>query len=580
MVVRYVVDRDSSFKGPCMKAFKDVGEPPPLSRRGPLWGSVKLVASELPREVEVYDTTLRDGAQGREVSFSLQDKVSLTLKLDEFGVHYIEGGWPGSNPKDVEYFRVMGEYRLKHAKVVAFTSTRRKDLRPEEDPSLNAVLRSGVDVATVFGNSSQFHVENVIRTSLENNLDMVYDSVTYLREHGLKVIFDAEHFYDGFKANPSYALRVLKTAEEAGAFRIVLCDTNGGSLPFEVYEATRRVKGEVKVGLGVHCHNDSGMAVANTIMAVMAGAIQVQGTINGLGERCGNADLCQVIPALELKLGVKALAVDRPREERLRGLTKLSSYVYELAHIQPNPYQPYVGKYAFAHKAGVHIDAVMKACRAYEHVDPELVGNRRLIAASEVVGRAGVVSKAREMGLELREDDEATARILREIKELEYQGYQLENADATLLLLMLRCMGIYEEMFKVLSWRTITEARDGGVVAESSIKAKVGVEVVHEISEGLGPVHAQDLALRKALSRAYPEALKVQLVNYKVSVIDSGMGTASRVRVFIEFTDGERGWATVGVSTNILEASKMALVDGYDYYLQLSRNPWLRSRAR
>ncbi len=533
--------------------------------------------NSLPSQVETYDTTLRDGAQGRGVSFSLQDKVSLTLKLDEFGVHFIEGGWPGSNPKDVEYFRIISGYRLSHAKVTAFTSTRRKDLRADEDPSLNAVLKSGVDVATVFGNSSQFHVENVIRTSLENNLDMVYDSVSYLREHGLKVIFDAEHFYDGFKRNPSYALKVVKTAEEAGAFRVVLCDTNGGSLPFEVYKATRKVKEEVKVGLGVHCHNDGGMAVANTIYAVLAGAVQVQGTVNGLGERCGNADLCQVIPALELKLGVKALAVGKPKEERLRGLTRLASYVYELAHVPPNPYQPYVGRYAFAHKAGVHIDAVMKACSAYEHVDPELVGNQRLITASEVVGKAGVVSKAREMGLKLREDDEATTRILKEIKELEYQGYQLENADATLFLLMLKCMGIYEEFFKVISWRTVTEARDNEVVAESSVKAKVGAEIMHDISEGLGPVHAQDLALRKALSRVYPEALKVQLVNYKVSVIDSGMGTASKVRVFVEFTDGERTWATVGVSTNILEASKMALTDGYDYYLQLHRNPWLKT---
>ena len=528
------------------------------------------------KQVEVYDTTLRDGAQGRGVSFSLQDKISLTLKLDEFGVHFIEGGWPSSNPKDLEYFRVISGYRLSNAKVVAFTSTRRKDIKVEEDPNLNEVLRSGVEVATVVGSSSQFHVEKVLRTSLENNLEMIYDTIKYLESHGLKVVFDAEHFYDGFKANPFYALKAVKAAEEAGAFRIVLCDTNGGSLPHEVQEVTRKVKGEVKAALGVHCHNDAGMAVANTLAAVMAGAIQVQGTINGFGERCGNADLCQVIPALELKLGIKALAVDKPIDERLKGLTKLSAYVYELAHVPPNPYQPYVGEYAFAHKAGIHIDAVMKAFSAYEHVNPELVGNRRLITASEVVGKAGVVSKAREMGLPLSENDPAALSILKEIKDLEYQGYQLENADATLYLIMLKHMGIYEEFFKVLAWRTVTEAKNNEVVAECSVKVKVGAEIMHDISEGLGPVHAQDLAIRKALSKTYPEALNVQLVNYKVSVIDSGMGTASKVRVFIEFSDGNRTWGTVGVSTNVLEASKKALADGYDYYLQLMRNPWLK----
>ncbi len=462
---------------------------------------------------------------------------------------------------------------------MAFTSTRRKDLRVEEDPGVREVLRSGVDVAAVVGSASKFHVEKVLRTSLETNLDMVKDTVGYLADHGIKVVFDAEHFFDGYKSSPGYAMSVVKAAEEVGAYRIVLCDTNGGSLPHEVRDVTSKVASALKTPLGIHCHNDSGTAVANTVEAVLAGALQVQGTINGLGERCGNADLCQVIPALELKLGIKALAVDKPREERLKGLTKLSAYVYDLANLPRNPYQPYVGKYAFAHKAGIHIDAVLKAREAYEHVDPELVGNRRLLTTSEIVGKAGVVNKAREMGFELSEDDPATQEILKEVKELEYQGYQLEDADATLFLIMLRHLGIYEELFKVVSWRAVTDARNDEVLAESAVKAKVGGEVFYDISEGLGPVHAQDLALRKALSRTYPEALNVQLVNYKVSVIDTGMGTASKVRVFIEFTDGQRTWATVGVSANILEASKKALVDGYDYYLQNLRNPWLRSRG-
>jgi 2-isopropylmalate synthase len=533
----------------------------------------------MPCQVEVYDTTLRDGAQGRGVSFSLQDKVSLTLKLDEFGISFIEGGWPASNPKDFEYFRAMGEYRLKQAKLVAFTSTRRKNLRVEEDPGVCEVLRSGVDVAAVVGSASKFHVEKILRTSLETNLDMISDTLSYLTDHGVKVVFDAEHFFDGYKSCPDYALSAVKAAEEAGAYRIVLCDTNGGSLPHEIYDTTLKVASALKTPLGIHCHNDSGMAVANTIEAVLAGAMQVQGTINGLGERCGNADLCQVIPALELKLGVRALAVDKPREERLKGLVKLSAYVYDLANLPRNNYQPYVGKYAFAHKAGMHIDAVLKACEAYEHIDPELVGNRRILTASEIVGKAGVVSKAREMGLRLSEDEPAVLEILREVKELEYQGYQLEDAEATLFLIMLRHLGIYEEAFNVLSWRTLIEARGDELSTESSVKVRVGGEAFYESSEGLGPIHAQDLALRKALSRTYPEALNVKLVNYKVSVIDVGMGTASRVRVFIEFTDGKHEWATVGVSANIVEASKKALVDGYDYYLQRLRNPWLKAKG-
>lgn len=527
----------------------------------------------------MYDTTLRDGAQGRGINFSLQDKLSLTLKLDEFGVHFIEGGCPVSNPKDREYFKEVSNYKLTNAKLVAFTFTRRKDRRVDEDPWINEVLKYDVDTVAIVGASSRFHVENVLKASPETNLEMIQDSIEYLVKHGINVIFDAEHFFDSYKHDPNYALKVVKEAEDSGAYRIVLCDTNGGSLPHEVGSIVAKVKQYLKAPLGIHCHNDAGVAVANTIEAVLAGAVHVQGTVNGLGERCGNADLCQIIPALELKLGIMALAVNKPKEERLRRLTEISAYVYDLANLPPNPYQPYVGKYAFAHKAGIHVDAVLKVCEAYEHVNPEVVGNRRLLTLSEIAGKAGVVSKINEFGFPISEDDPAVVSILEEVKELEYRGYQLEDADASLFLVVLKHLGIYHEFFKVVSWRAAIEAEEGNMYAEGTVKVTIQGQTFVEASRGLGPVHAQDLALRRVLSRVYPEVLNVSLVNYKVSVIDKGMGTASKVRVFMEFSDGKGGWTTVGVSTNILEASKRALVDGYDYYLQLKRNPWLKTQA-
>ncbi|MEM4699415.1 MAG: citramalate synthase [Candidatus Nezhaarchaeales archaeon] len=527
----------------------------------------------------MYDTTLRDGTQGRGVSFSLQDKISLTLKLDEFGVHFIEGGCPASNPKDREYFNEVGNYKLSNADVVAFTFTRRKDKKADSDPFVTEVLRYNVDVVAVVGNSSKYYVKNVLRVKPEVNLEMIKDTIEYLVKHGIKVIFDAEHFFDGYKFDSDYALKVIKEAEDSGAYRIVLCDTNGGSLPYEVGSIVTKVRRSLKTPIGIHCHNDAGVAVANTIEAVLAGAIHIQGTINGLGERCGNADLCQVIPNLELKLGIKALAVNAPRDERLRKLTEISAYVYDLANIPPNPYQPYVGKYAFAHKAGVHIDAVLKYCKAYEHISPEVVGNRRLLTVSEVVGRAGVVSKINELGFPVSKDDPAVTNILEEIKKLEYQGYQLEDADATTFLIILKHLGIYDEMFKVTYWRASVEAEGNSSLIEGAVRVAIGGTSYYEVSRGLGPVHAQDLALRKALSKVYPEVLNVHLVNYKVSVIDRGMGTASKVRVFMEFSDGKHSWVAVGVSTNILEASKEALISGYDYYLQMKRNAQLKCRG-
>lgn len=502
------------------------------------------------------------------MNFSLQDKLRITAKLDEFGVSFIEGGWPGSNPKDEEYFRAVRDIPLRNAEVVAFGSTRRSSLKADDDPNLNAIIGSGVRTATIFGKSWDLHVRSVLNTDLETNIEMVYDSVAYLRAHGLRVIFDAEHFYDGYRCSSEYALAVIRAAEEAGAETVVLCDTNGGTLPADFERITRDVVSSMKAKIGVHCHNDSGTAVANSILGVVAGACHVQGTVNGIGERCGNADLCQIIPALELKMGMPTSRLPR---DRLRGLKSLSLYVYEVLHMRPDPRQPYVGENAFAHKGGVHVDAVMKNCVAYEHIDPSLVGNMRLFSVSELSGKANILAKISEFGLHVEKNSPAVTTLLRKIKELEYRGYLLEGADASLYLLILKELGYYKKLFEVVQWRTISESRDGGFAAESSIKLKVGDRELYVIEEGNGPVNAQDRALRKAMSEFFPEIERVQLVNYKVSIAETAEGTASSVRNFVEFSDGKSNWVTVGVSTNILEASKVALVDGYDYYLQRTR---------
>ena len=418
---------------------------------------------------------------------------------------------------------------------------------------------------TIFGKSWDLHVISVLNTTLEENLNMIFDSISYLKEHGLRVFFDAEHFYDGFKNNKDYAINVLKTAIEAKADVIILCDTNGGTLPHEFLEITKEVKSLVNIPIGVHCHNDSGVAVANSLLGVIAGATQIQGTINGIGERCGNADICQIIPALELKMGIRALKTSK---EKLKSLKQLSLYLYEILHMRPNPYQPYVGENAFAHKGGVHVDAVLKNKIAYEHISPEEVGNIRLFSISELSGKANIIAKAKEFGFDIKKDDPIVANILNKIKELEYKGYHLEGANGTLYLLMAKELGLYKKLFHVIRWRTISESHNGDTTAESSIKIKVGDREIFVIAEGNGPVNAQDKAIRKAMMEFFPEIEKVQLINYKVSIADTAQGTASSVRTFIEFTDGKTNWITVGVSTNILEASKEALIDGYDYYLQ------------
>ncbi|GAB6943408.1 citramalate synthase [Vulcanisaeta sp. JCM 14467] len=492
------------------------------------------------------------------ISFTLNDKVRIALMLDDLGVDYIEGGWPGSNPKDAEFFRVMRNYSLSHAKLAAFGMTRRKDVNTKDDPNLAAILDSGVGVAVLVGKSWILHVREVLRVSPEDNLDMVYDSIRYLRDHGLKVIFDAEHFYQGFKEDPDYALKVVKTAEEAGADTVVLADTNGAMLPHEVYEITGKVVKELKTVVGVHMHNDSGCAVANTVMGVLAGARHVQGTINGLGERTGNADLVQVIPNLVLKLGFRVL-------RDVNGLKKLkavSRFVYEAAGLSPNPYQPYVGDYAFSHKAGLHVDGVSKVTRAYEHVDPELVGNTRRFVVSELAGSSNILVHLRDLGINLSKDDQRLKRALEKIKVLENEGYSFDLAPASAILIVLREMGLFKDLLKVDYWKVVSD--DDMHVAIVKVNGELGV------AEGVGPVHAIDKALRSVVSRLFPELNNVVLTDYRVILPGEVKNTESVVRVLMEFSDGKLRWRTVGVSRSIIAASVEALVDGLNYILMIN----------
>jgi len=527
------------------------------------------MSSNYPSEVDVYDSTLRDGSQTTGVNFSLQDKVDITLKLEEIGIQFIEGGMPGSNPKDMEYFRRIGDYSLE-ASLVAFGATVRKNSRPADDPNLDAILDSGVKVATIFGKSWTFHVKKVIRTSGERNLEMIADSIQFLRDHDLDVIYDAEHFYDGFKEDPEYALSTLEAADGAGAKAIVLCDTNGGCLPGEIRSITSKALERFSATGGFHGHNDSGCAVANSIASIEAGISHVQGTINGLGERCGNADLCILLPNLEHKLGIPTLLRNLPRERRLDKLVEASEYIYELTGLRRRPHQPYVGSLAFSHKGGFHADAVEKHPMSYEHIEPGLVGNRRSISVSELSGKASIVSKARSFGFDLEKSDDSTARILERVKRLEVEGYHLLNADATVYIIMAEELGLLGKTFDLVEWRTLSSSGGNGEgTAEATVKVRVGDDVVHIIAEGDGPVNAQDNALRKALAPVYPDIARVKLTNYKVTVINME-GTASSVEVFIEYEGNGRRWATVGVSENILEASRIALVQGYKYFLQVT----------
>ncbi|MEM2226556.1 MAG: citramalate synthase [Candidatus Bathyarchaeia archaeon] len=533
------------------------------------WVNVKSVNEEgvpgwglrKPERLIIYDTTLRDGNQAFAVNFSVEDKLKIARKLDEFGIHYIEGGWPNpTNPSELEFFKRVKREGLR-AKVAAFGMTRRAGSKPEEDPNLNSLLEAEPDCITIFGKTWRLHVEKVLETTAEENLAMITSSIEYIKEHGYEVIYDAEHFFDGYKNDPYYAIETLRAASEGGADQMVLCDTRGASLPMEIFKATEEVAKEFRgTVIGIHAHNDKGLATANSLFALMAGARHIQGTINGIGERCGNADLIEVLGNAKLSLGMD-LELD------LSALSKLSSYVYEIAGLSPNDRQPFVGKCAFAHKGGVHGHAVLKCPEAYEFVDPAVLGGSRFILVSSQAGRANLLAKAKEFGYELERDDPKLARILERVKEMEGAGYHFENADATLDLVLARSLGVDPKYFDIEGWRVIVSGDKGGVTSESTVKLRVDGDELLTASEGNGPVNAFDLALRKALGSRYRELSGVRLVGYRVREIDVERGTAAKVRVHIEFEADGRRWSTVGVSTNILEASKEALEDGYLYYL-------------
>jgi 2-isopropylmalate synthase len=523
------------------------------------------------RSIQIYDTTLRDGTQGEGVSLSLYDKLQITKRLDEIGVDFIEGGYPLSNEKDVEYFERVRQMDLRHAKVCAFGMTRRRGITAAEDPGIKALLDAGTAICTIVGKTWDFQVTDVLRVTVDENLEMIGDSIRVLRTAGRQVFYDAEHFFDGWKANPEYAARTIRAAAEAGASLVILCDTNGGSLPEEIGQMTRQAAeclAPLGVSVGIHCHNDCELAVANSLAAVDAGAVQVQGTINGLGERCGNADLISVIANLTLKKkGYQVLG-----GTGLQHLTQVSRYVYETANLNLRNNQPFVGLSAFAHKGGMHVHAVHRASASYEHIDPAAVGNERRFLVSELSGRSNIVAMT--VKHNLRQDRELMDRILAEVVRLENRGYQFEAAEASFDLLVRRCVGTFMPHFELLKYH-IEVVSDTGrdVVTEATVKLRVGGELRHEVAEGDGPVNALDAALRKALNGKYPSLNEMHLMDYKVRVVNSEAGTAARIRVFIESRDDQDLWGTVGVSENIIEASWLALVDAIEYKLYKDQVP-------
>lgn len=516
------------------------------------------------REVKLYDTTLRDGAQGEGVSFSVGDKIKIAKKMDRFGIHYIEGGWPGSNPKDMGFFKEARKLKLKRSEVVAFGSTRRTKVTPANDENLKAILKSGVRTVTIFGKTWDMHVTDVLKASLEENLDIISETVEYLKSKGRTVFYDAEHFFDGYTSNKEYALETLRAACKGGCDAVVLCDTNGGMITHELGTIVRGICNEFNnMTIGIHTHNDGGMGVANSIAAVDAGAKIVQGTINGYGERCGNADLCVIIPNLQLKMGYRCLP-----DARLKELTEVSRYVSELANMKQKDNQPFVGRSAFAHKGGVHVNAVMKNPETYEHVKPESVGNHRRILVSELSGKTSIILKAKEMELDLSKDDPKTRKILKLVQNLENQGYYFEAADGSFELLMKKALKKYKPFFSLEGFKVSIEKReDNTLISEATIKVKVNRKEEHTAAEGDGPVNALDNALRKALNKFYPTLAEMHLSDFKVRVLEEKAGTAAKVRVLIQSQDEKSSWGTVGVSENIIEASWQALVDSVEYKL-------------
>lgn len=510
--------------------------------------------------VKIYDTTLRDGMQAEGVSFSLQDKLLIARRLDEFGIDYVEGGFPLSNPKEEEFFKQLSADPLKNAKLTAFGSTRRADSKVQDDYSIQAVVKCKAPVVTLVGKTWDLHVKEVLRCSLDENLTLCAESVKYLKDKGREVIFDAEHFFDGYKENPEYAIKVLHAVAEAGADVITLCETNGGCLPEEVKDITKKVRTEfLGVTIGIHTHNDTDCAVANALAAVAAGARHVQGTINGLGERCGNANLCTIIPNLAFKMNM-----DTACKENIKSLAELSRYVFEVANLAPSLNMPYVGESAFAHKGGLHIDAIHKNQRTYEHLDPELIGNERKFLLSELSGSSNVLAKLEQK--KLVSDKKMAKKILAEVQDLENQGYQFEAAEASFEIMVKKVLGTYKPSFNLEKYHVNVERNTlDQIVTEATVKLNVDGVVEHVVSEGDGPVNALDGALRKSLERFYPNLKDMHLIDYKVRVVNARAATAARVRVIIESQDHDAIWGTIGVSENIIDASWKALVDSVDY---------------
>jgi 2-isopropylmalate synthase len=520
-------------------------------------------------KVKLYDTTLRDGAQQEGISFSVADKLKIAGKLDELGIHFIEGGWPGANPKDTEFFTKARGLKLKNSVLVAFGSTRHPDSKVDKDAGLKALVEAGTKVVCIVGKSWDAHVTQVLETSLDNNLRLIAESVDFLKSRKLTVFFDAEHFFDGYKANPEYAIQVVEAATNAGAGCVVLCDTNGGALPSEIAAAMKAVQKRVSVPLGIHVHNDGELAVANSLTAVLTGVVQVHGTINGYGERCGNANLCSIIPDLKLKLGIDCVT-----DAQLAKLTEVSRYVAELANLALSSHLPYVGTSAFAHKGGLHVSGIMKWVDSYQHIDPSMVGNQPNVVVSELSGKSNIVFKAKELGIALPSKSKQTRQVLEQIKLLESRGFQYEGADASFELLLHRAQAGYKPPFELIDFIVIVERHrrpsrgdESELLSEATVKVEVGGRIMHTAAEGNGPVNALDQALRKALVQFYPDLTVVELMDYKVRILEESAGTGSQVRVLIESGDGKNHWRTVGSSTNIIEASWLALADSMEYWL-------------
>lgn len=518
------------------------------------------------KKIEIYDTTLRDGAQSEGINFSVSDKIKIIKLLDNLGIDYIEAGWPGANPVDEEVFKEIKKLSLSHSKISAFGCTKKPLIKASDDRVLNMLLSSEAEVITVFGKTWDFHVTEALSTTLEENLNMIKESIEYLKSNGKRVFFDAEHFFDGYRHNQEYALKAVKTAYEAGAERVVLCDTNGGCINTEIYKVTKAVKECIpEIVLGIHAHNDGDMAVANSIAATDAGAVQVQGTINGYGERCGNANLCSVIPNLQLKKSFDVIG------ENLSKLVYIANSIAEIANVSAPSNLPFVGRSAFAHKAGVHASGVAKNSETYEHIKPELVGNSRKILISDQAGASSIREKIEHLRFVNSVGEENIPRIIERIKNLEWKGFAFEGAEASFELLVMDILGTKKEFFELLGYRIIGDTIAGisNVNTEASVKLKVKNEIIHTVSEGDGPVNALDMAFRKALKDVFPQIHFYKLNDFKVRILDSADGTAAQVRVNIETTDGFNKWDTVGVSQNIIEASYMAIVDSIVYGLIL-----------